>query len=120
MARAILIFDGECGFCTTVANHLKAKSIQDFEIVAWQLTDLAKFQLTTDKTSKEVYLILDGQRYAGAKAVARSLTVMRPIIYRTVGHLLLIPPFSWLAIPGYLLVAKFRHKLPGGTPACKL
>ena len=36
-----------------------------------------------------------------------------------VGQLILVPPLSWLAIPSYALVARFRSYLPGTTPACK-
>jgi hypothetical protein len=35
------------------------------------------------------------------------------------GHVLLVPPFRWLAAAGYPLVARWRHLLPGGAPACR-
>jgi predicted DCC family thiol-disulfide oxidoreductase YuxK len=120
MTKAVLVFDGDCSFCTSVAFHLESNSVNNFDVVAWQLTDLSKFKLTTAQTAKKVYLLVDGKNYSGAKAVAKSLTFMKPRIYRALGYLLLVPPFSWMAIPGYSLVARFRHRLPGGTPACKL
>jgi len=40
--------------------------------------------------------------------------------WRFLGHLLVTPPFSWVAAVGYALVARYRHLLPGGTPACAL
>ena len=36
------------------------------------------------------------------------------------GQLLVTPPFSWAAALGYTLIARFRHRLPGGTAACAL
>ncbi len=36
------------------------------------------------------------------------------------GRILLAPPVSWVAPLGYRLVARYRHRLPGGTPACKV
>ena len=36
------------------------------------------------------------------------------------GHLLATPPFSVVAALGYNVIAKYRHRLPGGTPACAL
>ena len=39
---------------------------------------------------------------------------------RLLGWLIATPPWSWLAAAGYDFVARFRHRLPGGTPACEM
>jgi predicted DCC family thiol-disulfide oxidoreductase YuxK len=60
----------------------------------------------------------DGRRSGGHRAVARALLACRggwPLL----GRLLLLPPVSWLAVPGYALVARYRRHLPGVKPACK-
>jgi hypothetical protein len=36
------------------------------------------------------------------------------------GRALLIPPVSWMARPAYWLVARYRHRMPGATDACRL
>jgi predicted DCC family thiol-disulfide oxidoreductase YuxK len=36
-----------------------------------------------------------------------------------VGRALLVPPFRWIGIAVYPLIARWRHRLPGGTPACR-
>ena len=41
-------------------------------------------------------------------------------VQRAFGALLLAPPVSWFARPGYWLVARYRHRLPGATDACRL
>jgi predicted DCC family thiol-disulfide oxidoreductase YuxK len=41
-------------------------------------------------------------------------------VWKAVGVVLQVPPISWLAALVYVVVAKNRHRLPGGTPACKL
>ena len=41
-------------------------------------------------------------------------------LWRVAGHLLLVPPISWVAALVYALVARYRHKLPGGTVACRV
>ena len=33
----VLIFDGDCGFCTSAANFVVARSSMPIEAVAWQL-----------------------------------------------------------------------------------
>ena len=30
------------------------------------------------------------------------------------------PPFAWVASAAYKWIAKNRHRLPGGTPACSM
>ena len=116
----VLVFDGDCGFCTSTANYFGNRTRSEIQTVAWQLTDLAPLGLTAEQTAKRVYFIQAGKTYAAEKAIAKLLVSQKNIFYRSLGFVMQVPPFSWLAKPGYWLVARFRHKLPGGTPACKM
>jgi predicted DCC family thiol-disulfide oxidoreductase YuxK len=118
--RAVLIFDGDCGFCTSTSNFIKAKSSAPLEIHPWQFIDVSEYGLTQDQVAAKVYFIADGTAYSGHEAFAQILIAQRNFLIRAIGHVLMVPPISWIARPGYSLVARFRHKLPGGTPACKL
>jgi predicted DCC family thiol-disulfide oxidoreductase YuxK len=118
--RAVLIFDGDCGFCTSTSNFIKAKSSVPIEIHPWQFIDVSEYGLTQAQVAAKVYFIAGGTAYSGHEAFAQILIAQRNFLIRAVGHVLMVPPISWLARPGYSLVARFRHKLPGGTPACKL
>jgi predicted DCC family thiol-disulfide oxidoreductase YuxK len=40
--------------------------------------------------------------------------------WRFAGWLGTAPPWSWLSELGYALVARYRHRLPGGTPPCTM
>jgi predicted DCC family thiol-disulfide oxidoreductase YuxK len=115
-----LIFDGDCGFCTTVAYKAVAKSVEPLRAEAWQLTDLAQYGLTPAQAEKRVYLFHEDHLYAGHQAVAIMLTLRNRWYYSLLASFMLVPPFSLAALLGYRLVARFRHKLPGGTPACKM
>lgn len=117
---SVLIFDGDCGFCTTVSNFAVKNTKLPVRAEAWQLVDVTKYGLTKEQTAKRVYFVHNGKIFAANRAVARLLALKNNLFYKILGYLLQIPPISWLAIPGYYLVARFRHKLPGGTPACKL
>jgi len=119
-SKAVLIFDGDCGFCTTVSNYIVKDTKKPVVAEAWQLVDVSKYGLTKEQTASRVYLIMDGKTYPANRAVAKLLANKNNLLLCAIGYLLMIPPISWLAIPGYYLVAKYRHKLPGGTPACKL
>jgi len=61
----------------------------------------------------------DGRRSRAHVATARALLAGSGWS-AVLGHALLAPPFRWLAAAGYPLVSRWRHRLPGGTPACRL
>ena len=114
----VLIFDGDCGFCTSAANFVVARSSVPIDAVAWQLTDVSDFGLTEAQTAARVYFVAGGEAFGGHLAFAQILLAQRNWVLKVVGWLLTVPPFCWLGSIGYALVARFRHRLPGGTPAC--
>ena len=117
---AVLIFDGDCGFCTTTANYIKSHTSTPLEIHPWQWVELADYGLTKEQASAKVQVVADGKNYAGHRAFAKLLRLQRQWWFKVLGGILVIPPFSWAARVGYCFVARYRHKLPGGTPACAL
>jgi hypothetical protein len=60
-----------------------------------------------------------GRTYRGDAGIAKAL-VAAGGVWKPIGWLIQVPPISLLAAVGYRLVAKYRDKLPGGTPACKV
>jgi predicted DCC family thiol-disulfide oxidoreductase YuxK len=115
--RPVLVYDGDCGFCTTCVHFLERIG-PDAEIVAWQLTDLAELGLTEEQAADAVQLVqTDGTVHSGHEAIAAVLGTARRV-WRIVGRALLLPGISWIAARAYRLVADNRYRLPGGTPAC--
>ena len=114
----VLIFDGDCGFCTSAANYVVEHSSVPVEAAAWQLTDATEFGLTEAQTAARVYFVTGGDAFGGHLAFAQILLAQRNWLLKAAGWLLTVPPFCWLGSIGYVLVARFRHRLPGGTPAC--
>ena len=117
---AVLIFDGDCGFCTSTANYIKTQSSTAIEIEPWQWVELSKFGLSKEKAASKVQLFAGGKTYAGHLAFAKLLRLQKQWRFKFLGGILVIPPFNLAARLGYFYVAKYRHKLPGGTPACAL
>jgi predicted DCC family thiol-disulfide oxidoreductase YuxK len=116
-ARPVLLFDGDCAFCTSCAQLLERIG-PDAEIVAWQLTDLAELGITEERATEAVrWVESDGTVRSGHEAIAATLTAAGGI-WKVAGRTLLLPGISWLAAKTYRLVAGNRHRLPGGTPAC--
>jgi len=117
---AYLIFDGDCGFCTSTANAGVARSAVPIVAHAWQLTDVTRFGLTEQQTAARVYLVVGDEKFGGHLAFAYLLFIQKNWALKAIGWLLTVPPLCWVASLGYALVARFRHRLPGGTPACKM
>jgi predicted DCC family thiol-disulfide oxidoreductase YuxK len=119
MARPVLLFDGDCAFCTTCARFVERRIRPRAEVVAWQFADLGALGVSAEQASDAVRWIgPDGAVSSGHEAIAAMLVASGPI-WRLAGRTLLLPGISWVAARVYRLVADNRHRLPGGTPACR-
>lgn len=116
-ARPVLVYDGDCAFCTTSARILKRIG-PDAEIVAWQLTDLDALGITEAEAAEAVQWVrVDGTACSGHEAIAAALGSAGGVA-RIAGRAIVLPGVAWIAARVYRLVADNRHRLPGGTPAC--
>ena len=117
--RPMLLYDGDCAFCTTCARLAERRLEPDAEIVPWQFADLAGLGVSAEQASDAVQWVeADGSVRSGHEAVAAMLGSCGPIA-RLAGRLLLLPGISPLAARAYRLITANRHRLPGGTPACR-
>ena len=116
----VLIFDGDCGFCTSTANYLAKHSKVPIQVIPWQYVDFTNLPITKEDCADQVYLLVDGKPNGGHEGFAMTLRVQPSAVVRFIGAAAMSPALRWFAKPTYRLVAKYRHKLPGGTPACKL
>jgi predicted DCC family thiol-disulfide oxidoreductase YuxK len=86
----------------------------------WQRIDLDALGLTEADVTTAAYWVNErGRTFRGHRSIGKALMAAGGV-WKPVGALILLPPFSWLAALLYAIVAKNRHRLPGGTPACKL
>ena len=118
----ILVFDGDCGFCTTSARWLHRWVVRDSStrVAPWQHLDLDELGLTEDQCRAAVQWVgEEGQVASGHAAIAAALRDGH-LAWRPIGALLVAPGFSWLAQRVYSWVAAHRYALPGGTPACRV
>ncbi len=114
----LLIYDGDCAFCELWVNRLRewlpffpeAKASNDIEIDS--------LGLSTRDVQKYVWYVTPSHHYGGYLATSALLRAQPKFTLRLLGTLLTLWPISWLAAGVYGLIARFRHKLPGGSPAC--
>jgi predicted DCC family thiol-disulfide oxidoreductase YuxK len=120
---ALLIYDGDCAFCTKAANGIAQHWERRAGIRAWQqlgADGLGQLGLTIEEANAQVWWIdPDGTRLGGHRAVARALVEAggwRAVLGRVIGARLI----AWPAAIGYRMAARYRHLLPGGTDACRI
>lgn len=121
LTEPVLVIDGDCGFCRRSAEWLLRTAGAGWAAVPSFDLDLARLGLTSEDVAKSVLWVEETpagtRRFAGAKAVAAVL-IRRG--WWWLGIWAFLPPVSWVLAGGYRLVARFRHRLPGGTPACEM
>lgn len=113
-----LVFDGDCGFCTTCADWLADGG--RVTVVPWQFLDLDAVGLTTEQVSTSVWWLVDERPVEHSSRAIGHALVARGGVMAVPGRVLLTPGVRIVADPVYRLVARYRHRLPGGTPACRL
>ncbi|TDT16614.1 putative DCC family thiol-disulfide oxidoreductase YuxK [Ilumatobacter fluminis] len=117
--RPLLVFDGDCAFCTTWARRGQ-RWLGLEHVEPWQFLDLDELGLTQDECEQAVQWVTDdGDHCAAEFAVIASLRHAGGV-WAVLGSVMALPGIRQLAGVVYRLVAKYRHKLPGGTPACSL
>jgi len=116
----LLVYDADCAFCTRMAELAVTRMKVACRIVPWQQADLAALGLTEAEVTEKVWWVEPGVgKVSGHRAVAAAFRHGSPAL-RPVGRLLDAKPLAPVASAGYDLVARNRHRLPGGTAACRV
>ncbi len=115
-----VLFDADCGFCTALVRRMQGRWIRArVTAVAYQSADLDSFGLTAAECAEQLHVV-DGPRvFRGGSAIARILQAAR-FPWPTAGRVLTLPvlrgAFQWV----YALLARNRHRLPGGGDGCEM
>jgi predicted DCC family thiol-disulfide oxidoreductase YuxK len=106
--RPVLLFDGECGFCTRLVEEASARLDADVDYAAFQTAPLATYGVSAAEARHSLHLRSpEGRISHGSEAAAR-LLVASGGAWSLLGRLLLAPPFSFVAAAIYWLVARNR------------
>lgn len=119
-SNGLLVFDGDCAFCSTWVERLRKALPRYPETTPYQWADLDALGLSHDDVTHYAWYLTPTHQYAGHLAFSALLRSQPRFGLRFAGQLIATPPFSWVAALGYRFVARYRHLLPGGTPACAL
>jgi predicted DCC family thiol-disulfide oxidoreductase YuxK len=117
--RPVLVFDGDCSFCTSSA-HAARRWLGLEHVEPWQFLDLDALGLTeTDCQEAVQWVTVDGSIVSAEQAVIAALRHAGGA-WRALGRVLDLPGTRQLAAVTYRLIARHRHRLPGGTAACRV
>jgi predicted DCC family thiol-disulfide oxidoreductase YuxK len=118
--RPVLVFDGDCAFCTAAVVFAERRLRPRCDVTPWQRADLPLLGVDQQRAEYEVLWVTPvGKVYGGAQAVAK-LLLGSGRGWAVLGGLLRLPPLCWVAHASYRLVANNRERMPGGTPACSV
>ena len=120
----VLIYDGDCQFCQ-LSLDFGIKNLRIFpQYVAFQKIDPQDFGLTASQVRSQIWLAQKTPSTAealGGHLAAGAILKLQPSRWlRVLGWLATTPPTSWVASLLYKVIAANRHRLPGGSRACKL
>lgn len=115
----MLIFDGDCGFCSSCVDVVKRYVNVDVQYLPYQRADLTALGLTAEQCAESVkFRDARGRWHSGSAAIGR-LLLGSGVVWRPLGALIVAPGMRLFAEAVYRVVARYRHRLPGGTPACQ-
>lgn len=120
----VLIYDGDCQFCQ-LSLEFGIKNLRIFpRYVAFQRIEPKDFGLTEKQVRAQIWLAqkspAKGVALGGHLAAGAILALQPSFWLRALGWLASTPPTSWVASLVYKLIAANRHRLPGGSRACKI
>ncbi|EOQ97892.1 PF04134 family protein [Leptospira wolbachii serovar Codice str. CDC] len=112
--KSILVYDGNCSFCTRLAKSIREKTNDKIAIVSYHQLSKAELeflhkQLTNELCAGEVQFIEEGNRYPGFFAVRQILWKMDK--YKYLAILLYLPLIPFLGMATMFLLKRFRSKL---------
>lgn len=113
------LYDGDCAFCTKSARFLEKHVRTTAKVVPWQWADLDALGVSQAQAEEAVLWVELNYLQAGPDAIAVLLRRAQ-WYWKPIGKVLSLKPVSKAAWPVYRLIARNRHKLPGGTAACSL
>jgi predicted DCC family thiol-disulfide oxidoreductase YuxK len=115
----LLIFDGDCAFCSSCVRFIERRIRRHPHIQPWQRSDLAALGLTQEQCETAVQLI-EGDRLTSAHVAVARVLIYGKRGWAVLGYLLLVPGIKQIAGVVYRWVAKNRDRMPGGTTECAL
>jgi predicted DCC family thiol-disulfide oxidoreductase YuxK len=117
----LLIFDGDCAFCSSCVRAAGRVLPGELRAIPWQrVPDLSVYGLTPQMAAASVQWVDSSGSLAGGHEAVAQVLMAAGGVWWCIGRSLLLPGVSAVAAFVYEVIARTRDRLPGGRPACKL
>jgi len=116
----VLVFDGDCAFCSSSVRFAQRWIGRMPTVVPYQRTNLAALGLTEAACQVAVQYVARDHRVHAAEDGVSALLLAAGKGWWLLGALMRVPGIHWPSGVAYRWVARNRHRLPGGTTACSL
>lgn len=123
---AVLIYDGECGFCRECVNYAQSITANEkIRFSAYQRLPLSEYNLSIHACSESVFLFREEKQqqtlFRGAEAIGVLLRDYgKNIMIRFIGKYILLPLLLPLHEHMYFFVARRRSHIPIRGKKCSL
>ncbi len=115
----LVVYDGDCGFCQRFVDWALRPHPARAVAKPWQSLDLAGLGLTAEQVATAVQWLAPDYRTSGARAVADILRGQDGF-RRALGLVISCPLVYPIAMLGYQLVARNRHRIRIGGTSCQI
>ncbi|HEV2028657.1 MAG TPA: DUF393 domain-containing protein [Candidatus Dormibacteraeota bacterium] len=107
--RLILVYDGECGFCTRLARWVERRDRHGRMVVRPNQEPglIERLGLTREEVERASWAVEGDRRFEGAAGISRVLRELGGG-WQVLGSLYLVPPLGWLEDRYYKRVARRR------------
>ena len=123
MTPGLLIYDGDCAFCTSAVQWLEARLDRFPKAIPQQHIDIEQYGLSLEDVTSSAWIVdtrTPLRLWSHGELAAALLAGQRSFGLRWAGRMLALPGIRHVCDVGYRAIAANRHRLPGGTPACAL
>ena len=105
----ILVYDGECEFCTRLAHWVEGHDRGGRVLVKPNQEPglIESLGLTREEVGRASWVVEGGLRFEGAAGISRVLRELGGV-WRVLGSIYLVPPLAWLEDRYYRRVARRR------------
>lgn len=120
LTTPLFLFDGDCGLCQKAIDRMKSRIAPRIDFATYQSVDLDALGVTLATCLEGPVLVrADGSHVVGVGAMAGMLRTARNP-YPFFGRVMMAPVVSQLLNRVQSVFYQNRHRLPGGTEACRL
>lgn len=116
----VLLFDGDCAFCTSCVSWMHRRIGRLDAVKPYQRADLGSLGVTEAQCESALQWVGADHRVRSGEAAVAQVLVDAGKGWAVMGRAMRLPGIQQVAAVSYRWVARNRHRLPGGTPACSL